>query len=95
MAATMELRLVSRTEKSIEIEFRNENETILNLLKQRLLRDEKVASATYIIGHRVLDKPRLFVEVKSGKPEQIVRNAAKEIRDEYDEFETLLLRGSG
>ncbi len=89
----MDMKLIAKTDTSIEIEFPGENDTLLNLLKQKLLRDEKVTVATYIIGHPILDRPRLFVEVKSGKPDQIVKNAAKELRAELDEFETLLLRG--
>lgn len=89
----MELKLISKTDKTIEVEFRGEDDTVLNLLKQRLLADDKVENATYIVGHPLLDQPRLHVEVKSGKPEAVVKAAAKDLRQELDAFETQILRG--
>ncbi|HVL87817.1 MAG TPA: RpoL/Rpb11 RNA polymerase subunit family protein [Candidatus Thermoplasmatota archaeon] len=88
----MEIRLVEKADNAIEVEFVGENETLLNLLKQKLLAMDKVESATYLTGHPLLDQPRLYVEVKSGKPEQVLKQAAKELREQYDEFETQLLR---
>lgn len=86
----MQMKLVHKTDKAVEIEFAEENETLLNLLKQRLLAHDDVVSATYVTGHPLLDKPRLYVEVKGGKPEQRVKEAAKELRGFYDEIDTAL-----
>jgi DNA-directed RNA polymerase subunit L len=88
----MEMRTITRTESTLEIEFPTENDTFLNLLKQKLLRDEKVVNATYVIGHPLLDKPKLVLEVSDKKPDLHLRNAAKELRQAFDEFETQLLR---
>jgi len=91
----MELRLVNKTATKLEIEVIGENDTLLNLLKQRLLADPTVETATYIMGHPYLDNPRFVVEMKNGKPEQALKNAAKELRGQFDEFETLLVRATG
>ena len=91
----MELRLVSKTDKRMEIEVIGENDTLLNLLKQRLLQDANVETATYIIGHPYLDTPKFIVEMKSGKPDAALKSAAKELRAQYEEFDTLLARATG
>ena len=88
----MELRLVNKTATKMEIEVIGENDTLLNLLKQKLLQDPTVETATYIMGHPYLDNPLFVVEVKNGKPEQALKNAAKELRGQFDELDTLLVR---
>lgn len=91
----MEMRLVNKNGNRLEIEFIGENDTLLNLLKQRLLADPTVESATYIMGHPYLDNPTFILETKSGKPEAALKNAAKELRGQFDEFETQLVRATG
>lgn len=90
----MEIRLLSKHDKSLEVEVIGENETLLNVLKQRLLANPDVASATFIIGHPLLDQPRLFVEMRKGKPEAALRAAAKEIREDLDKLETEFLKAA-
>ena len=91
----MDLRLVSKTDKKMEIEFIGETDTLLNLLKQRLLTDPNVESATYVMGHPYLDNPKFVIQTKTGKPDAALKNAAKELRQQFDEFETLLVRATG
>lgn len=91
----MELRLVNKTANRLEIEFIGENDTLLNILKQQLLSDANVELASYIMGHPYLDNPLFIVETKSGKPDAALKNAAKELRGQFDEFETLLVRATG
>lgn len=91
----MEMRLVNKTNNRLEIQFIGENDTLLNLLKQKLLADPAVETATYIMGHPYLDNPTFVLETKSGKPEQALKNAAKDLRQAFDEFETQLVRATG
>jgi DNA-directed RNA polymerase subunit L len=91
----MEMRLVSKTDKKMEIAFIGENDTLLNLLKQRLLADPSVETATYVMGHPYLDVPVFVVETKNGKVDAALKNAAKDLRQQLDEFETLLVRATG
>lgn len=90
----MELRLVSKTNTKMEVEIIGENDTLLNLLKQRCLADPAVETASYIMGHPYLDNPLFVLEVKSGKPEQVLKNAAKDLRAQFDELDTLLVRAT-
>jgi DNA-directed RNA polymerase subunit L len=91
----MELRLRNKTANKLEIEVIGENDTLLNLLKQKLLQDPAVETATYVMGHPYLDNPLFVVETKTGKPDAALKTAAKELRAQIDEFETLLVRASG
>ena len=91
----MELRLVSKSANKLEIEVIGENDTLLNLLKQKLLQDATVETATYVMGHPYLDNPLFVVETKSGKPDAALKNAAKDLRAQFDEFESLLARATG
>ncbi|MBI4393387.1 MAG: hypothetical protein HY556_06290 [Euryarchaeota archaeon] len=88
----MELKVIERTDKAIEFELPGENETLLNLLKQKLLENDKIVTATYIIGHPLLDKPRLFVEARSGKAETHVKAAVKALREDLDSLEDAVLK---
>ncbi|HVL48914.1 MAG TPA: RpoL/Rpb11 RNA polymerase subunit family protein [Candidatus Thermoplasmatota archaeon] len=90
----MEISLLKKTENALEIEVKGENETLLNLLKQHLLKSEKVVSATYLMGHPFLDNPKLYLEVKGGKPEAQLKQAAKELRTLFDELETQVIRAT-
>lgn len=89
------MKLIAKTDTSAEVQFEDENETLLNLLKTRLLANENVAAATFIIGHPLLDKPRLVVTAKSGKPEAHLKQAAKELRVAFDAFETAVVNHRG
>lgn len=91
---TVEVRLLTKDDKSLEVEVVGENETLLNLLKQRLLQNRDVANASFLIGHPLLDQPKLFVQVRKGKPEAAVKAAAKDLREELDKFETEFLKAA-
>jgi DNA-directed RNA polymerase subunit L len=90
----MEVRVLTKQDKTLEVEVIGENETLLNVLKQRLLANPDVASATFIVGHPLLDQPRLFLEMRKGKPEAALKAAAKDVREELDKFETELLKAA-
>ncbi len=86
------IAVIERTDTAITLEFVGETETLLNLLKQKLLSYDDVASASYIMGHPLVDQPRLMFTCRKGKPEQHLRKAAKELRAEFDDFETQLMK---
>ena len=88
----MQLTITKRTDKTIEVELPGENETLLNLLKQKLLATKKVSTASYVMGHPLLDRPHFMLEVESGNPETVLRSAAKELRADFDEMDDLLVK---
>lgn len=92
----MELTLLNKTDTHLEIEVKGENETLLNLLKQKLLENEKVVSATYVTRHHQLDFPRLVVDTQKGtKAEAALKAATKELRAAYADLEKQLAAAIG
>lgn len=81
----MELKLISKEKDCIEIELSEMDETILYLLINQLLSDEAVAEARYIVGYPQLDKPKVFVRVKEGKPQTALKRAAKNLASQFED----------
>lgn len=81
----MELKLLKTRKRSIEFEMADADNTILYPLIEELLSDNKVELARYIVGHPQLDKPKIFVKVKEGKPQTIIKKAIKKIEKQFKE----------
>jgi len=85
----MELKLLNKDGRSIEIEVIGEDETILVPLQEKLLADDKVEIVTLSRAHRFLTNPVLFVKVTEGKPQTAIKRAAKALSNEVKEFSAL------
>jgi DNA-directed RNA polymerase subunit L len=90
----MELKLVSKSKDSIEVEIAGEDETMLYPLQQKLLEDKSVVFATYEKGHPMLDNPKLIVKVKEGKPQAALKRAAKALANDFKQFRELFEKAS-
>jgi DNA-directed RNA polymerase subunit L len=86
----MEVKILNKEKDRIEVELIGANETVLEPLKQKLLSDENVASATYVMGHATRGNPRLLVKVREGKPHAALKKAAKAISAEFREMQGLV-----
>lgn len=84
----MELRTLTKEDKTLEVEVDGEDDTILNLVKEQLLADDNVKAATYTRRHPQLDVPRLRLTVARGDPANALTKAIKAVKKELDEFET-------
>ncbi len=80
----MELTLLKATETEMEIEVHGENETFLVPLLHRLLDDPKVEYATYLMGHILMDQPKIYVRVSKGTPQEALDLAAQSIKDDLE-----------
>jgi DNA-directed RNA polymerase subunit L len=85
----MELKLLKKDARSIEIEVLGEGELNLMPIQQKLLADDKVEIATLTRKHRQLDNPVLYVRVKEGKPQTAVKRATKALANEVKDFSQL------
>ena len=80
----MEIVLVDKSKDSMEVLLNDEEgEVLLEPLKEKLLHDETVDIATFDSDHPMYGKKRLFVRVKSGKPQNAIKRALKEISSDY------------
>jgi len=82
----MELKKIKKTAKELEIEIIDENETILNPLTEVLLQNSDVDYASYFSDHPNSNKRKLYLRVKKGKPEDILKKAVKHLEDEVKDF---------
>lgn len=88
----MEFVVHNQEKRLLDLEFTGESRTVLELLKERILEDDKVETSTVIQDHPILDEPRLVVRTGEGRrPETALKNAAKGLRDDFDAFEDDLL----
>ena len=82
----MDLKTIKKTPKELELEVTGENETILNPIAEVLLQHEDVDYAAYMADHPESNKRRLYLRVKKGKPEEILKKAVKQLEDEVKSF---------
>ena len=88
-SSRVKLKLLNEDKKSIDIEFTGAHETTIFMLVNELNNDKKVAEATYTTGHPMIDKPKIHVEVTTGKPKTAVERAAKQIARKFKEGKEL------
>lgn len=82
----MELKTIKKTSKELEIEITGETETLLNPITEVLLEYEEVDYASYLSDHPESEKRRLYIRVKKGKPEDLLKKAIKQLEDEIKTF---------
>ncbi len=83
----MDIVLVNKDKNSIEVLLDDESgNVLLEPLKEKLLNDPTVELATYDSDHPMYGKKRLFVRVKSGKPQNAVKRALKDLSGDYTGF---------
>ena len=76
--------LIEKGKNHIEVELSEPTgNVLLEPLKERLLADETVEMATHDSDHPMYGKRRLFVRVKSGKPQNAVKRALKDLATDF------------
>ena len=79
------LVLIEKSKDTIEVELTEPTgNVLLEPLKERLLSDETVEIATHDSIHPMYGNRVLFVRVKSGKPQNAVKRAIKDITTDYN-----------
>jgi len=89
----MEIKKIKKTSKQLEIEVIDENETLLNPVKELLLQDENVDYAAIMTDHPESNKRRLFVKLKKGKnakPVDVLLKTVKKLENEVKDFKKSL-----
>ncbi|MCK5260612.1 MAG: DNA-directed RNA polymerase subunit L [Thermoplasmatales archaeon] len=82
----MDLKTIKKTKTELEIEVIDENETILNPITHILSENEDVEYATCMTDHPLDNKRRLFIRVKKGNPNEILKKAVRQLGDEVKKF---------
>ncbi len=82
----MDLKTIKKTAKELELEITGETETMLNPIAEVLLEYDDVDYASYMSDHPESKKRRLYIRVKKGKPEEILKKAVKQLENEIKTF---------
>jgi DNA-directed RNA polymerase subunit L len=82
----MEINILRKTEKELELEIIDEDETILNPITHMLTENKDVDYASCIVDHPLSNKRRLFMRVTKGKPEDLLKKVVKDLEAEVREF---------
>jgi DNA-directed RNA polymerase subunit L len=87
----LEIVLVDKGKSHIEVLVEDPSgNVLLEPLKEILLRDATVDIATYDSDHPMYGKKRLYVRVKSGKPQNAIKRAIKEMGGGYGDLRKLV-----
>lgn len=88
----MEFVIHKDEDRLVDIEFTGERRTILQVLKERALEDDKVEVSTVLQDHPILDEPRLVIRTGEGRrAPTALKKAAQSLRKDFDAFEDELL----
>ena len=82
--APMKFMILEQEKDSIKIEVAEADQTIIQPIIAELLKDKNVEIAQVFQKHPVLDKPVIYVKMKSGKPETAIKKAAKSLSGQYE-----------
>lgn len=83
------LKIISKTEDEVVIEFEGESHTLLNLLRTELLADSRARLATYDTKFAIMDNPIFRLRTDGADPIAVMREAAGRIANQCDEFGSL------
>ncbi|MCL4350747.1 MAG: DNA-directed RNA polymerase subunit L [Candidatus Thermoplasmatota archaeon] len=84
------INIVDKQKDSITFEIMNYDNTLLRPLVEEILKDEQVTESRYFIKHPVIDNPRVYVKVKSGKPQAAVKRSIKRLSKVFEGLSTEL-----
>jgi DNA-directed RNA polymerase subunit L len=82
----MELKTIRKTKTELELEIVGEDETILHPITHILLQNNDVDYAACMADNPLAIKKRLFLRVKKGTPEDVLKKAVKYLEDEIKQF---------
>ncbi|MFP3950948.1 MAG: RpoL/Rpb11 RNA polymerase subunit family protein [Candidatus Bathyarchaeia archaeon] len=83
----MKLNIVKREEGRMEVQFGGESHTLLNLIQSSLLEDLHVEMAGYSKPHPLMDRSRLFINMRNGEdPERALIRATKNAKEKLNTF---------
>jgi len=82
----MELNIINKNKKELEIEITGEDETILNPIIHILSQNDDVEYAACMADHPLENKRILYIRMKKGSPEEVLKKTIKQLKDEFTKF---------
>jgi DNA-directed RNA polymerase subunit L len=84
----MNVKVASLTDSELEVVVEGEGNTLLNVLRDILLDDEKVIFASYVGEHPMRLRPHLFLRTKGKNALETLTEASSKMASLTEEFST-------
>ena len=88
----MKIEKIKKTKYDILISIEGIDETMLYPLRERLIMDEMVEFTNFYKGHPLLEVPKIYVKVSSGKPHTALKRASKSLANDYKKLSDRFLK---
>jgi DNA-directed RNA polymerase subunit L len=85
----MKFVLLEKGKDTLKVQVEDIDETLFYPLINELQADDGVAEARYYLGHPQLEKPMIYVKVKSGKPQAALKRALKSLSNQFKDAREL------
>jgi DNA-directed RNA polymerase subunit L len=82
----MEVKVVTKEKNVLELEFGGGDQSLAQVLAEKLNQDKDVEFAAYKVDHPIVALPRLIVRTKKGDPTKLVLAKLKEMKKEVTDF---------
>ena len=87
----MEVKVITKEKNVLELEFDGADQSLAQVLAQKLNDDKDVEFAAYKLEHPLIAQPRLVVRTKKGDPSKLLLSKLKELKDEVADFKKQFL----
>ncbi len=82
----MEVKILINEKNTLELELAGGDQSLAQLLAERLNEDKDVEFASYKVEHPIVGNPKLFLRTRKGEPAKLVLEKLAEIKKEVSEF---------
>lgn len=82
----MEIKILKEEENTLLIEFVNESETFLNLLREELWNVKGIIEAAYIREHPELSNPKLWIKTENISAREALKNAINNLIERFEKL---------
>lgn len=82
----MAVKILVNEKDTLEMELGEADQSLAQLLAERLGEDKDVEFASYKVEHPLLGTPKLIVRMKKGDPAKLVLEKLDELKKELNEF---------
>lgn len=82
----MEVKILVKEKNILEIELGDVDQSLAQLLAEKLSDDKDVEFASYKLEHPIVAFPKLYVRTKKGDPTKLVLKKLEEVKKELASF---------
>jgi len=87
----LKVKILEKTDNTLKVEVEETGHTLCNLLQKELLQNENVEMAGYTMPHPLTPKAIILIKTKGKtKPEKVLEETVKKIRNQNKEFQKVL-----